>query len=680
MEKQPRVSFMSVRVNVAKITKCFGGKIAQFSVVAQSNTGSNLVPLAQTTVFAFLLSFALLIPASILAQVENGTITGQVTDEMGAVIPGANVTVSQKATGLLLHGETNNDGEYTFPQLKPGQFSVGVEKQGFKKTESSLTLTVGQVAQVDIGFPMGNGTEVVNVQADSSVQLDTQNSTLGYTVGTRQIDVLPLNGRNPFALAALSPGISPGSFFGQGLSTTRAAVVAAAANNFETNGGIGGSNEVLLDGVSIVVCCQGQPAVTPTLETLGEFKVVTSNPPAGYGHSSGGFLNIVTKSGTNELHGDVYEYFRNDALDAANFFTKRSGVYPFPGRHDFTLPHRFNEFGAFVSGPVFLPHLYNGKNKTFFTFGYEGTRNLAPTYQTTTVPTLLMRQGIFTEAPGSIYDPTSYNASTGLRTSIPAACSGSTCYPAGQYIPTIDPVAQKLLPLIPLPNGSGVSSNYSYPTTTIITDNQLNFRIDHSFSANQRTFIRGTRDPNSYAVYDLFNHPVGTNSQAQELGAYLFAVGHVWTVSPSLLLQSSYGFAYQSNRQVNGSFYNFNSPDFGFSSMFGLQQQVMGMPYITITGLQSIGIGSGFNFWHHFVHSLNATAISQRGKHTLTVGYNGKMILENQGGLGNSVGSFGFGTTFTNGPNPNSTVPSSQSAFDSWASFLFGYPSSGSLA
>ncbi len=591
------------------------------------------------------------------------------------------MTVTFTATALVLHGQTNSDGTYTFPQLQPGAYRVEVAKPGFKKADVSVVLTVGQVAQTDLQMPVGSETEIVNVQGESTTQLETQSSSLDYTVGTRQVEQLPLNGRNAYGLAALTPGIAPGNYFGQGLSTTRGAVVAAATNNFETNGGIGGSNEVLLDGISIVVCCQGQPAVTPTLEILGQFQVVTSNPPAEYGRSSGGFLNIVTKSGTNQLHGDVYEFFRNDALDAANYFTKRSGIYPFPGRDDWTLPHHFNQFGGFVGGPVILPHLYHGKDKTFFLFGYEGTRNVAPTYQITTVPTALMRQGIFTEAPAPIYNPTSYNPTTGLRTLIPAACSGTACYPAGSYIPTIDPVAQRFLPSIPAPNAPGVANNYGYVSNVTDTENQFNFRVDHNFSPSQRSFIRGTRDVDSHHNNGLFNDVSGPNSWNQQLTAYLFAVGHVWTVSPSLLLQFSYGFARQTNLQIGGNITNpaYAATNYGFSPTYASQQGAAGLPTITFNTLQGIGWGDYFNHWAHYTHSLNATAIKQYGNHTFTAGYNGKMILENQLGLGNAVGTFAYGTTFTAGPNPNAAIPSGQGSFDSWAAFLLGYPSSGSI-
>jgi hypothetical protein len=628
-------------------------------------------------------AFLLLYSTPCVAQVQNGSIVGTVTDPSGAVVPGATVIITQITTSLKLRTTTKNDGSYSFFQLQPGPYQVTVEKPGFKTTQAAVTLTVGQSAQFNMKLPVGSRTQVVNVRGGYSGELETRTSSLDYTVGTKQVEQLPLNGRNAYGLASLTPGITPGNYFGQGLSTTRGAVVAAATNNFETNGGIAGENEVLLDGVSIEVCCQGQPAVTPTLEILGQFKVLTSDPPAEYGHSSGGILNIVTKSGTNTLHGDVYEFFRNDAMDAANFFTKRSGKYPFPERADYTLPHRFNQFGGYVGGPVVVPHIYNGKNETFFLFGYEGTRNFSPSYATATVPTVLMRQGIFTEAPNPIYDPTTYDPATGTRSLIPAACSGSTCYPAGEYIPTIDPVAQKVLPLIPLPNAPGISNNYGYAYNVNDTENQYNFRIDHNFSPTQRTFVRGTRDVDVHHQNGLFNGAKDPNAYNQALTAYLFAIGHVWTVSPSLLLQFSYGFAFQSNAQIGDGFYNYNPADYGYSSLFASQQQTPGMPNLTFTDLQTLGEGtgsSGFNLWHHYVHSLNGTAIWQLGKHTLTIGYNGHMVLENQGGLGNPSGAFNFTTTYTNGPNPNAAVAANQGGFDSWASFLLGYPYTGSIS
>ena len=192
-------------------------------------------------------------------------------------------------------------------------------------------------------------------------------------------------------------------------------------------------------------------------------------------------------------------------------------------------------------------------------FGYEGIRNVDPTVGTTTVPTNLMRQGIFTEAPQAIYNPTSYNAGTGMRTPIAAATCNGTPYAAGYCIPNFDTVATAYLKLMPAPNLAGITNNYSFAQNTIDHDNQLNFRVDHNFSDKQRAFMRGTKSTNTHLVYDLFNQLSGPNGANQTLGAYLFAVGDVWTFSPNTLIQASYGFARQTNYQLGNNFFGFNA-------------------------------------------------------------------------------------------------------------------------
>ena len=617
-----------------------------------------------------------------LGQVATGSVSGRVTDGTGAVVPDAAVTVTRTDTGLVLTGKSNAEGEYTFPSLQTGPYKVVVRQQGFKETTAALVLSVNQNARIDIALPVGSTGENVTIQAGQAALLDTESSNLDFTVGAKQVSDLPLNGRNPYGLAALSPGIIPGNNFGAGVSVARGAVVAAATNNFQSNGGIGGSNEILLDGVSIVVCCQGQPPLTPSVEVVDQFKVITSVPPAQFGRSSGGILNIVTKTGTNRLRGDVYEFFRNDQLDAANFFTKRTGVYPIPTRHDFRLPHRFNQFGGFVGGPVFLPKIYNGKDKTFFTFGYDGIRNSTATFVTTTVPTVLQRAGIFTEAPAPIYNPysVSQTGTTFTRTLLPAGvASNGTPFAAGYGVSSLNPVAARILSFYPLPNAAGATNNYSYSKALTDTATQYNFRVDHNFSANNRTFARGTRDVNNHHENDLFNHLSGPNGINQALTAYLFALGHTYAASPSVLFQFNYGFAYQKNRQIPQNFTGFNAGDYGFSTNFLSQQQVPGIPFTSITGYSANSLQSSFNAFDHYTHTLTAAAIVTKGKHTLTAGWEGRFVLENNQGLGNGVGSFSFDTTLANGPVTTATVPSGQSQYDAFAAFALGAATSSSI-
>jgi Carboxypeptidase regulatory-like domain/TonB dependent receptor len=621
---------------------------------------------------------------SLRAQVQNGTITGTVTDPGGAVIPDANITLTGNATGLILHTQSSNEGIYTFPQLIPGDYTVTVERKGFQKAAMTITLTVGQIANLNIPLALGSETETLTVNAESAATLDTETSNLDYTVQSKQVDDLPLNGRNPYGLASLAPGIMPGASFGVGVAVARGAVVAAATNNFESNGGIGGNNEILLDGVSIIVCCQGQPAVTPSVEYVNQFKVVTNNPPAQYGRTSGAVLNIATKSGTNSLHGDVYDFLRNDKLDAAPYFTKRSGVYPYPGHADFRTPHRENQFGVLVTGPVFIPKLYNGKNRTFFTFNYEGIRNFAPTAGITTVPTALMRQGIFTQGTAPIYNPNSSNSTAQTRTLIPAATCNGTTYAAGYCIPTTtwDPVATGLLQFVPQPNLPGIVNNLSYVSGVTDTGNQYNFRIDQTIGDRHRLFVRGTKDNDTHLNADLFNNYAGPSGWKQPLGAYLFAIGDVFMVNSNTVLQFTYGFARQTNLQIGNSIKNYNAGNYGFSTNFLSEQQITGLPFVSFTSLAgaSVGYESNFNDWAHDVHSLNGTLLLQKGKHALTIGYNGKFILENQSSLGDGAGNLTFGTNFTGSSVPGGAVAGAQAPFASWATYLLGYPTSGALA
>ena len=619
--------------------------------------------------FALFLALLLALPIAVRAQVANGSITGILTDSTGAVVPSAHITLTKTDTGLTLQAQSNGAGIYTFASLQTGPYRIQVIQPGFKKAETAFQLAVGQTAQIDLTLEVGSSDETVNIEATGIADLETSDATISYTVGSRQVSDLPLNGRNPYGLAALSPGINPGGSFGQGVSQTRGAVVAAATNNFESNGGQSGSNDIFFDGVPVTVCCQGQPALTPSVEVVDQFKVITATPPAQFGRSSGGILNIVSKSGTNRLHGSVYEFLRNDQLDAANWFQKYTNIRPIPGRNDFRAPHKFNQYGFFVNGPVLLPKIYHGKDKTFFTFGWEASRDIRSTQVTTTVPTALQRQGVFTEAPDSIYDPSSTVGNT--RQLLPAGCNSAGCFAAGKIVTNINPVSQKLLQFLPSPNVAGATNNYSYAQGISSREDQFNFRVDHNFSARQRVFARGTRDTNTYQQNDLFNKANGPSAINQALKAYLFALGDTWTVTPQLILQTNYGFAYQRNFQIPQNYTGYKASDYGFTNLDS-QQQLPGLPFFNISGYANLSQAANTNRWEHYSHFLETMAIWQRGTHTLTFGYDGRLILEHQQSAGNGPGTLNFDSTLTNGPNVTGAVVSGQSQFDAFGAFLLG--------
>ena len=611
-----------------------------------------------------------------VAQVETSTVTGTVNDPSGAAVVGATVTLTNVHTGLVLSAATNSSGIYLFTLLQPGDYSVTAQQSGFEHTDTKLSLGVSQTYQVNLSLKVGQSSQTVDVQASNSAQLEPDTSGLDFLVPSKAVSDLPLSGRNPYALAALSPGVTPLGSFGAGLTVTRGAVVAAGDNNFMANGGIAGSNEILMDGVPITVCCQGQPAFTPSVELVDQLKVISSVPPAQFGRTSGGVLNIVTKSGTNDLHGSAYEFLGNDQLDAANYFAKRASHPPIPGRNDYRLPLRFNQFGATLGGPIIIPKLYHPVNKFYFFAGFEGVEARNAGYTTTTVPTALERQGVFTEAPNPIYNPTIIGAGP-TRTLLPAVNG----YAAGRAVPQsqFSPVAQAFLTnFYPMPNAPGISNNYNYLLGTQDQDRQYSLRLDHAFTPTQRSFARVTLDTNTHNQDDLFNHTLGANSLHQVLKAYVVTLDHVWAISANTAANFQYGFSYQKNANFPGNFFNFKASNYGFSPSFDAQQQIIGLPQIAVSGLVTIGGSNTDNNYVHYSHIVGISFILQRGKHTLTTGFDGRLILENEN-LVNNLGGYNFDSMFTNGPNPNVGVPAGQSGFDAWAAFLLGYPSSGSL-
>src|SRR5262245_3757779 len=241
----------------------------------------------------FILLTSILLAAAWAAagQTTTGTVTGIVTDSAGGAVPQATVTLTHTATGLRQTAGTDESGGYIFPLIRPGAYQMSVEKAGFQRFARAFTLEVTQQARIDVQLTIGQVSEAVEVSA-TAVILETDTSSLGQVISNRQVMDLPLNGRNPFALASLAPGVTPLASFGAGIAAARGAAQSAGANNFLANGGMTGSNEILLDGIPITVCCQGQPALIPTIDTTEEFKVQTNTPPAEFGRTSGGILNI----------------------------------------------------------------------------------------------------------------------------------------------------------------------------------------------------------------------------------------------------------------------------------------------------------------------------------------------------------------------------------------------------
>ncbi|MBI3681210.1 MAG: TonB-dependent receptor [Acidobacteria bacterium] len=429
-----------------------------------------------------LASLLLLAPFG-FAQAPTAQLTGTIRDASGAVVPNAQIAATNEDTGLKRTASSNELGYYAVPLLPPGLYRMTVQKEGFRTVQrKGLRLHVNDRVTADYSLEVGSLAETLSVTAEAPL-LQTEQASRGAVIDNAKIVNLPLNGRNPFSLAALAPGVQPGG----GFFTARVFQEQVNQSNFTANGGASFQNDILLDGTSNTVAGHGQLAMTPSVDAIEEFKVQTSNYSAEYGRSGGGIINIVTKSGTNQLRGTVYEFLRNKVLDSGNFFNNRAGI---PRQ-----PFVYNQYGFTSGGPVYLPKLYDGRNRTFFFLSYEGVKVRRARFFNGTVPTEAMRRGDFNELrtaagqPILIYNPfsTRQQGSGYVRDLFP-----TNRIPASLH----DPVAVNASKYIPLPNQQmpTVAQNLIANASQGNNLDMWQWRGDHNFSAANRMFVRLSYD------------------------------------------------------------------------------------------------------------------------------------------------------------------------------------------
>src|SRR5574340_349145 len=296
------------------------------------------------------------------AQTTSAEITGTITDASGALVAAAAVTVENLETGVKREAKTNEAGSYAVPSLQPGNYRVMVEASGFKPVNrSGIRLVVDQVARIDFQLEVGAVTETVEVTAEAPL-LAQDPSSLVQVIDSSKIVNIPLNGRSPFRLVQLTPGVlgvpsTNGQFGDLPVNTMDDSIISI-------NGGRAKTNEVLIDGIPSTTGFVNQMTTIPNVDATQEFKVQSSNLSAEFGRFTGGVINVSTRPGTNQLHGSVYEFMRNSAMDANEFFNKRSG--------NRVPAFRMNQYGFAAGGPVYIPKLIDGRNRTFFFTDFQG--------------------------------------------------------------------------------------------------------------------------------------------------------------------------------------------------------------------------------------------------------------------------------------------------------------------
>ncbi len=611
-------------------------------------------------------------------QEARAVILGRVTDSSGAGIVGARVHVTSLATGAELSSVTNNDGDYQIPYVIPGQYKITVAAQGFKTTvREQIDLRVGERTALDFSLEVGAVSETVQISSEAPL-IDTASASSGMVIDGRRASELPTVGGNAFYLARLVPGVlttggrSAGNPFDYGSGTGSAVV----------NGTRTGSSEVSLDGASNMF--ERNTAFSPPQDLVAEFKIQTTSYDASIGHASGAVTNVSIKSGTKDLHGTGY--FNDSRLRAVPWHTNRFIYDPTTGpineeklsRNIPTWLHQ--RWGATATGPVVIPWLYNGRQKTFWSFGYEGLKIKRNLSFTGTVPTEKERNGDFSDllrlgASYQIYDPATIRPAAGGRFSRQPI--------AGNIIPAtrIDPVAKKILEFWPLPNQTGTADGRNnYFTTQDINRSNKSFlaRVDHNFSESHRLFVRWTRNSQFDTTIPFESESVGT--QAIQPG-YSVVVDDVYTFSPTLVLNLRYGLSYQkpvAGRVTQG----FDLLSLGFPNSLLNEINTKGnpegitFPVVTVTGYTALGTDGG-GFRTIYAHSFAGTLTKIIGAHSLKTGAEYRLMRENGFAYGNVSPSLTFAEAYTRGPLDNSPVsPIGQGL----ASFLLGVATGGSVS
>lgn len=625
-------------------------------------------------IIAFLFPLALCMALSANAQQQTAQLTGRITDSSGAAIPDATVVVANPARGLRIVVKSDSRGNYVAPLLPPAEgYEVTVSRTGFTQSKrAGITLQVAQVAQVNIQLAVGSVSQTVVVSGAPPL-LDTQTSSTGQVIAARTISNLPLNGRSSFRLIQLTPGVTFNqSAYGQ---FGDVAVNTTWDTNFSISGGQAQSNEILIDGIPSTTGFFDQITTIPNVDDTQEFKVESNSLSAEYGRFGGGVINVTTKSGTNDLHGTVFEFLRNSALDANDYFTARAGK---------SIPTlQMNQFGFAVGGPVYLPHVYHGRNKTFFFVDYQGTRRVQGSTYQTTVPTDLQRHGDFSQtfnAAGNlvkIYDPFSTQPDPDHPDKYIRTQFQDNKIPTGM----LDPVALKLMSYYPEPNTQGApntgANNYISNAPKRVNQNSGSVRIDQNVNQHYHFFGRfgwlltNLVQPDTYGnVANGGPGAVGTT----KFHAWSFAFDNTVTINPTLLLTIDYGYArwYQS-RQTRS--YGFDASTLGFPDSFVSQITIPMFPSINVAGYGPMN-GQSFLLNGNDSHSLLTSLTKIYGRQTFIMGTDVRMHLINFFNVNSSAGQFNFAKAQTQGSDPNKA---SSTSGDAMASLLLGAGSGGNM-
>lgn len=638
----------------------------------------------------FLLLIALLTAS---AQEFRGSLAGKIADPNDAVVPGAEVSIKNIETNAVATATTGDDGTYNFQLLQPGKYTLTVTKEGFNTTvHEGIEIRVADKLTLDVKMEIGVAATVTTT-ADAPA-LESGTVSTGTAISSKQISELPLAEGTAYQLATLAPGVS---------YTGNPAFVGPTSNGnlaaFRSNGATG-SNQITLDG-SPNYAFDGAVGFSPPSDAVQEFKVQTNSFDAGQGYSAGATVNVAVKSGTNNLHGSIYEFNRDRSRTANNFFGNRSGQ---------SRPERtYNRFGGVLSGPVYIPKLYNGRDKTFFLFSYERLLDNIAEPQLFTVPTAAMRNGDFSAlivdrtniaaaANTVIYNPFSgtTSGSNVVRTSF--GCPTSGAVPAGStcnIIPTslFNPVAQALIKYYPLPNIAGTANGtqLNYFSNQIRSQKYRAWltRIDHRISQNQSVFgkyyhsFNPENRQNWAGVQNGFPITEGFEFRTNDGGN----IDYTNTLSSTMVLDFRVSFNRFAQARRPAETFDPATLPFAAASLAAMRGYQY-IPRLMIRNLDATRntrstLGAQRSDWNagrdrpFYMGSIQPSMTQLVGNHTLKYGYDARILRENFNSNGYQGGQFFFDGTYTS-PASNSSSTLRNAFGRDIAAFLFGIPTTGS--
>ncbi len=606
------------------------------------------------------------------AQQGRGTILGSVTDQTGAVVPGAQIVITNINTNLEFTAVSNKDGAFNIPALSVGSYKVAVTKDGFKKyLRSGIVLEVDQKAQLNVALETGAVTDVMEVTGQGSL-VDTTTATLGKVIENRRVQELPLNGRNAFSLVLLSPAVQSGagpSASGFGDRGTQVSLI-------RINGSPLASNNISVDGLSSTNPYIPDVSINPNVDAVEEFKVQSSAMSAEFGFTLGGVVNLVTKSGTNNLHGTLYEFFRNNYLDANSWANNRAS------RPIQAL--RYNQYGGAIGGPIrfpkkiFGPLGYDGRDRSFFFYNYEGYQFITNASGFYTMPTAAMRGGDFSQLKNTagtvikVYDPLTTRANPSgagfLRDQFP-----------GNIIPAnrLDPVSKNILAYYPLPNRTPDNANNNLNNYFGAVSNKRNLnnhtmRFDHRLTEKNNFSAR-------YVYYKQFTDQGTSNLYPDPLirqrndpyRGHNIVLTDLHNFSSNVLHEFRIGVA----RQIF---------DFAVASAFQDYPQKLGLPAI-VPGDSFPGISNGLPGFQVGTIGRRGGVVGQlfdsvtwiHGNHSTKIGTEMRLTQANNLQRSAPSGNYNFSTTLTDNAAP--VAGNRIDTGSSFATFLLGSVSSASV-